>query len=64
MEDLEFEEHPSEFLRYRRGANALSSVFMKKNLLVFFFIYAQQHKEERERDMLKDCFTAVLGNAH
>lgn len=50
MEDLEFEEHPSEFLRYRRGANALSSVFMKKNLLVFFFIYAQQHKEERERE--------------
>ena len=64
MEDLEFEEHPSEFLRYRRGANALAGVFMQKNLLVFFFFYICPAQREREREMLKDCFTAVLGNAH
>ena len=54
MEDLEFEEHPSEFSRYRKGANALASVFMQKNLLVFF-LYMTSTKRERNAEGLLYC---------
>lgn len=54
MEDLESEEHPSEFLRYRRSANALARVFMQKNLLVFF-LYMPNTKRERNVEGLLYC---------
>ncbi len=62
MKDLEFEEDPSEFLRYGRCAKALFSVFMQKKKSSCVFCYTLSTEREVLKILL--CFAAGLGNSH